>query len=181
MVPKSQQSGEPLKENVEIYLKSRNILDRLKGVDMLKESGNKQRLLELLYSESWHTRERAAQALASFGESVKDDVLPLLQEGYWFVRAASAYIIGEIKDSRALPQLVNKLKERNETVRSESAKAIAKIIKAYPELAGELNPDDRVLLENTLKDLKEFDLLEEVRKARTHAKSKENTLSTQRG
>ena len=180
MVSKPHPGGEPLMEKVELYLKSRDILERLKAIEMLRELGDKQRLISLLYSESWHTREKAAEALATFGDAVKDDILPLLDEGYWFVRAAAAYILGEIGDVRAVPKLLERLQERNESVKGEAAKALAKILHDHPEVQTEIESDLRLLMENILKDLKEFDLLEGIRKARVHGDVKKNSLLSSR-
>ncbi len=148
---------------LEQLLKSKDILERLRAVDMLKERGNKDKLIELLYSNSWHVRERAAQYIPDFGEEVKDTIPPLLDERFWYVRAAAAYVIGELGDERAFAKLRTMLTEKNETVRGEVAKAVAKIIRKRHKFFEELEPEERIALENTLKSLKEFELLEGIR------------------
>ncbi len=153
---------------VEQFLKSKDLLERIKGVELLRERGDKGRLLALLYSDSWHVRERAAQALATFGDLVEDDILPMLHEGYWYVRAAAAFVAGEIESVKAVPELLELLEEKNYTVRNEAARALAKILARHPDLYNEIAPDRRVLLENLLKALKAFDLLEAMRNARAH-------------
>ncbi len=151
------------KGQVEQLLKSKDLLARLKAVELLKEMGDKERLLSLLYSESWHVREKAAQALVQFGNEIKERVRPMLDEGYWYVRAAAAYVVGELADFEALPRLKKMLDETNETVRGEVAKAIAKMIKLNRKVLDELDVDEKLKLENTLKALKEFSLLEVIK------------------
>ena len=148
---------------LEHLLKSKDILERLRAVDMLKERGDKDKLIELLYSNSWHVRERAATYIPEFGDDVKDAIPPLLEERFWYVRAAAAYVIGELGDERAFAKLKTMLSEKNETVRGEAAKAVAKIIKKRPKFFEELEPEERITLENTLKSMKEFELLEAIK------------------
>jgi HEAT repeat protein len=157
--PKRTVKQDPLEQ----LLKSKDILERLRAVDMLKERGNKDKLIELLYSNSWHVRERAALYIPGFGEDVKDAIPPLLEERFWYVRAAAAYVVGELGDERTFAQLRTMLTEKNETVRGEVARAVAKIIRKRHKLFEELEPEERISLENTLKSLKEFELLEGIR------------------
>lgn len=151
------------KKDVDDLLRSKDILKRFAAVDLLKERGDIERLRDLLFNESWHLRERAAQALASFGERVGDLVRPLLDEGYWYVRASAAFVVGEIGDVKSFEKLKELMTERNETVRSEACKAIAKLIIKNASLAEKLSLDERVVLENTLKSIKEFDLLDAIK------------------
>ncbi len=83
----------------------------------------------------------------------------------------AAYVVGEIRSTRAVPTLLKLLHERNYTVRNEAARALAKIFSEHPELYDEVDPEHRVLLENLLKAIKEFDLLEAMRNARAHGSS----------
>jgi len=152
-----------VRDPLEQMLRSKDLAERLKAVQLLAERGDKARLLSLLFSESWHVREKAAQLLISFGEEIKDDLLPLLEEGYWYVRAAVCSIIGEIGDVRALSKLLELLKEPNETVRGKAAIAIAKLVKKDHRLIENIDLNDRLTLENTLKAQKAFDLLEVVK------------------
>ncbi len=166
-----QRSSGESRDIVEQFLKSRDLLDRIKGVELLRERGDKGRLLALLYSDSWHVRERAAQVLATFGDLVENEVLPMLNEGYWYVRAAAAYVVGEIRSTKAVPTLLKLLHEKNYTVRNEAARALAKILTDHPDLYNDIDPEHRVLLENLLKAIKEFELLEAMRSARSHGAS----------
>lgn len=151
------------KDPVEQLLRSKDVSLRMKAVDVLRERKDLPRLVSLLFSESWHVREKAALALASFGTEVGDLVLPLLGEGYWFVRASAAQVIGEIQDERAFDRLKEMLRESNETVRSKAAQALAKILSKKSELLEEIDLEEKILLENTLKAEKAFDLLEAVK------------------
>jgi HEAT repeat protein len=157
--PKRTVKQDPLEQ----LLKSKDIVERLRAVDMLKERGNVEKLIELLHANSWHVRERASQYIAELGDEVKDAIPPLLDEKFWYVRSAAAFVIGELGDERAFAKLRTMLHERNETVRNEVARAVAKIIRKRHKLFEELEPEERISLENTLKSLKEFDLLEGIR------------------
>lgn len=152
------------KDPIEQLLKSKDLLDRLKAIDILEERRDVERLLNLLYSESWHVREKAAKVLSNFGKNIRRRIEPLLDEGYWYVRASAAFILGEIGDEGVFPKLLSLLKERNETVKGEAAKALAKLIKNNRRLLDSLELDDKITLENTLKSLKEFELMEIIKK-----------------
>jgi HEAT repeat protein len=147
------------KDPVEQLLRSKDVSMRLKAVDVLLERRDLPGLVSLLFSESWHVREKAAKALADFGKEVGDLVIPLLNEGYWYVRAAAAQVIGEIADERAFDRLKELLRERNNTVRIKAAIALAKIISQNKERMQEISLEEKILLENTLKAEKAFDLL----------------------
>lgn len=151
------------KDPVEQLLRSKDVSLRMKAVDILAEKRDLPRLVSLLFSESWHVREKAAKALASFGNEVSNLVLPLLNEGYWYVRASAAYIVGEIQEEKSFERLKNMLNENNRTVRAQAAFALAKIVSKKRELADNINLEEKILLENTLKAEKAFDLLEAIK------------------
>ncbi len=151
------------KDEVEELLRARDITKRLSAVDLLLKRGDQDGLINLLRSESWHLREKAAQALVSFGQDIAGKVRPLLDEGYWYVRAVSAFIIGEIGDEQAFDRLREMIKERNETVKARASVALAKLIRKNATLGEKLSLEERVMLENNLKALKEFRLIEDIK------------------
>jgi len=151
------------KDPVEQLLRSKDVSLRMKAVDILAEKRDLPRLVSLLFSESWHVRERAAKALASCGPEVSDLVFPLLDEGYWYVRASAAFIMGELQDDRSFDKLKEMLGESNNTVRAQAAFALAKILSKKRELAENISLEEKILLENTLKAEKAFDLLEAIK------------------
>jgi HEAT repeat protein len=193
-------------QEIEQLLKSSNILERIRAVDILLEKKATEKLLSLLYSESWHLREKAQNALSHYTlKELKDKLLPLLDEKMWYVRAAAIRVLAnlytkelpdqkeevrkhaeptpeplslmyphldkeiEIKEIRkhnryfveAFNLIYPHLKERNEVVRANSAFAIAKIITKDPSLKSQISKDDLAIIENQLRENKEFDLLEE--------------------
>ncbi len=151
------------KDPVEQLLRSKDIALRMKAVDILMEKRDLPKLVSLLFSESWHVREKAAKALASFGKEVSDLVSPLLNEGYWYVRASAAFVVGEIQDLGSFDRLREMLGEINNTVRAQAAFALAKIISKNRELSKKMSLEEKILLENTLKAEKAFDLLEAIK------------------
>ncbi len=151
------------KNEVDELLRSKDLMKRLSAVDLLLKKGDKEKLVELLHSESWHLRERSAQALTTFGSDIADMVRPLLDEGYWYVRAVAAYIVGEIGDEDAFDKLKDMLYEKNETVKSRASVALAKLIRKNVSLLERLSLEDKVRLENNLKSMKEFDLIEHIK------------------
>ncbi len=159
---KSQKSGG---ENlVTKLLSSKNILDRLDAVDILLKEKDKNKLLELIHSESWHLRDKVKRALCQFGKDILPEVRPLLEERFWYVRAAAIYILGEVGEAEDFDRIKSYINSKNRTVRQEASVAIVKLIKKYPSLREKLTQDDIVLLENNLKEFKEFDLLDVVLK-----------------
>ncbi len=159
---KSGVKGKPRNE-VDELLRSKDITKRLSAVDLLLKKGDREKLIELIRSESWHLREKAADALVTYGLEIADSVRPLLDEGYWYVRAVAAYIVGEIGDEKAFDRLKEMLHEKNETVKAKASVALAKLIKKNVSLMDRLSFEERVILENNLKSLKEFDLIEHIK------------------
>ncbi len=157
-------SGKPQELTVEMLLKSRNILDRLQAVQILKEKRDKDKLFELLYSESWHVREKAAEALCEWGSEIEDRTIPLLEEKFWYVRSVAAFILGNVGTEKSVEPLKKHLRERNEPVRIESAKALAKIKLRKPEISELLQEEDLNLVEENLKIARENELLEKFKK-----------------
>ncbi len=145
-------------------LNSRNILDRLDAVDILLKEKNKDKLLELIHSESWHLRDKVKRALCAFGKEILPDIRPLLEERFWYVRSAAIYIIGEVGEAEDFDKIRHYINSKNRTVRQEASVAVVKLIKKYPSLREKLTQDDLVLLENNLKEFKEFDLLDVILK-----------------
>ncbi len=161
MAKSQKSSGDDL---ISKLLSSKNILDRLDAVDILVKEKNKDKLLELIHSESWHLRDKVKKALCVFGKDILNDVRPLLDERFWYVRAAAIYIIGEVGDAEDFDRIKSYINSKNRTVRQEASIATVKLIKKYPSLKEKLTQDDLVLLENNLKEFKEFDLLDVVLK-----------------
>ncbi|HHF53297.1 MAG TPA: HEAT repeat domain-containing protein [candidate division WOR-3 bacterium] len=158
-MPTKDKSRDP----VEQMLKSKNILERMDAVEILQRRGDKEKILELIYSESWHLRQKAQEALISFGESIIEMVRPLLNEKFWYVRSAAINILGEVGDTESFSKIKTFLKEKNETVRNNAALALIKLLKKDDKLKEQLDKDERILTENILKNLKEFELLEVLR------------------
>ncbi len=154
-------SGEDL---ITKLLSSKNILDRLDAVDILAKEKNKDKLLELIHTESWHLRDRVKKALCGFGKDILEDIRPLLEERFWYVRAAALYILGEVGDAEDFDKIKAYIHAKNRTVRQEASIATVKLLKKYPSLREKLTQDDLVLLENNLKEFKEFDLLDVILK-----------------
>ncbi|MDI6850427.1 MAG: hypothetical protein QMD82_00605 [bacterium] len=182
-------------QEVEQLLKSNNLLERFKAVELLKERKNLERLLSLIYLESWHLREKVQEALSQFTlAELKDKLLPLLDEKIWFVRAAAINVLGnlavkelEITESESESPLPNEemfeetkmpkkyeeiveifdlilphLSEKNEVVRASAARAIARILTFIPPLKAKLSGEQNVIIENQLREMKEFDLLHKI-------------------
>ena len=151
------------RDPVDQMLKSKNILERMDAVEILQRRGDKEKILELIYSESWHLRQKAQEALISFGESIIEMVRPLLNEKFWYVRSAAINILGELGDTESFSKIKTFLKEKNETVRNSAALTLIKLLKKDDKLKEQLDKDERILIENILKNLKEFELLEVLR------------------
>lgn len=121
-------------------------------------------LLQVLYMESWYTRERAAAALQSLGPPVEEKVLPLMDEGYWYVRAMAIRVLGEVGSAERFPMILDHLQERNQAVLKETARAVVRMLERFPELKSDLTPAHRQRIEEILTHHKEISLLENTRK-----------------
>jgi HEAT repeat protein len=116
---------------------ARVYIDRMRG----RPSGEAiPKLIELLQDESWYLRERAGDALASFGAEAAPAVEELLRSGLWYTRAAALRVLGKIAAPRSLCLLVDMVTDGNRTIaetaarsligycRSDRALAVAKIL-----------------------------------------------------
>jgi len=121
-------------------------------------------LLNVLRSESWYTREKAAEALIQLGEQVEEKVVPLLEEGYWYTRAMALRILGKVGRPERLSLLLRHLSERNQAVRREAAMAVVAMLERFPELRSELSSTDRQTVERILAEHKEVETLQTFRK-----------------
>jgi len=156
-------AGKPQELSVESLLKSKNILEKLRAVEILKGKRDKEKLFQLLYSESWHVREKAAQALTEWGSEIEERTLPLLEEKFWYVRAVAAYILGNVGTEKSIEPLKRHLTERNEPVRIESARALARIKLRRPEIADLISAEDLKIIEENLKIARDTELLEKLK------------------
>lgn len=117
--------------NVFEDLKSPNIKRRLKAINALGELNTKQSqtaLLKALTDESWHIRNAAAYAIINVGDKIFDDIVKLMQDGVWFVRASAAIVFGELGNLEAIPYLIPYFNDTNATLRSNVREALRKII-----------------------------------------------------
>jgi hypothetical protein len=82
------------------------------------------KLIELLQDESWYLRERAGDALASFGVEAASAVEELLRSGLWYTRAAALRVLGKIAAPRSLCLLVDMVADSNRTIAETAARAL---------------------------------------------------------
>ncbi len=120
-------------------------------------------LLDVLHSESWYTREKAAEALVQLGEQVEEKVVPFLDEGYWYTRAMALRILGKVGRPERLTLLVRHLSERNQAVRREAALAVVALLERFPDIRNELSSTDRQAVERILAEHKEVEALQNFR------------------
>jgi HEAT repeat protein len=188
-MPKEDRSGKGLTEQeIEQLLKSNNLLEKFKAVELLKERKSLDRLLGLIFSESWHLREKVQEALSQFSlNELADKLIPLLDEKIWYVRAAAINILGNLatkelenksaegeaveQEETSLPKgyerigelfdiIIPHLLEKNEVVRAKTAKSVAQICTLVPYLKGKLSSEQHVIVENQLREMKEFEILQ---------------------
>lgn len=186
---KEDRNGKGLTEQeIEQLLKSNNLLEKFKAVELLKERKSLDRLLGLIFSESWHLREKVQEALSQFSlNELADKLIPLLDEKIWYVRAAAINILGNLakkelenksaegeaveQEEASLPKgyerigelfdiITPHLLEKNEVVRAKTAKAVAQICTLVPFLKGKLSSEQHVIVENQLREMKEFEILQ---------------------
>jgi len=100
---------------------ARVYIDRMRG----RPSGEAiPKLIELLQDESWYLRERAGDALASFGVEAAPAVEGLLRGGLWYTRAAALRVLGQIAAPRSLCLLVDLVGNSNRTIADTATRAL---------------------------------------------------------
>jgi hypothetical protein len=93
------------------------------------------RLAEILEDESWYLRERAGSALAGFGIEAAPAVERLLAGGLWYTRAAALRVLGRIAAPPSLLRVIAFLREGNQTIAEEAARAVLMFCRADRALA----------------------------------------------
>ena len=76
------------------------------------------RLIEMFEDDDLVIREAAVSAIVQIGESAIDPLIEALEEDEWTVREQAATALGKLKSSRAVPPLVNVLKDKDGGVRT---------------------------------------------------------------
>ncbi|MEM3071817.1 MAG: HEAT repeat domain-containing protein, partial [Candidatus Anstonellales archaeon] len=87
-------------------------------------------LIDALKDEKWYVRGGAAIALGKIGvnEEQLKEITRMLEEGKtWEERNGAAIALGKIGDARAVPALIDALKDKNENVRENAAEALGEI------------------------------------------------------
>ena len=156
-------SESSLTQALKDQLRSRDLKERFAAIEELARLGLVEELLDVLHSESWYTREKAAEALIQLGEQVEEKTVPFLEEGYWYTRAMALRILGKVGKPERLPLLVRHLSERNQAVRREAAMAVVAMLERFPELRAELSSTDRQTVERILTEHKEVEALQSLR------------------
>lgn len=93
------------------------------------------KLIELMQDESWYLRERAGDALASFGEEASPAVEELLRGGLWYTRAAALRVLGKIAAPRSLRFLLDMVSNPNRTIAESAARALIGYCRSNRSLA----------------------------------------------
>ncbi|MFQ5794346.1 MAG: HEAT repeat domain-containing protein [Candidatus Bipolaricaulia bacterium] len=84
-------------------------------------------LIEALRDEDKRMREQAARALIEIGSDATPDLIKTLRDENWRVRHNATWVLGEIRDSRAVPALTKMLEDKEPSVRRAADKALKKI------------------------------------------------------
>jgi len=114
--------------------------DKELPMDMEKAELEKLRAIILNKPGNIHPidREEAVWKLKAYKEKAVPILLEALTDNYWVVRASAASLLGEIKDPKTVPALINAFKDKN--IRRNVAEALGKIKdqSAVPALIGGL-------------------------------------------
>lgn len=93
------------------------------------------KLIELLRDESWYLRERAGEAVASFGFDAAPPVEEVVRTGLWFTKAAALRVLGQIAAPRSLSLLLEYVDDTNRTIAEASVSALIGFCKRDRALA----------------------------------------------
>ncbi|MEM4360061.1 MAG: HEAT repeat domain-containing protein, partial [Candidatus Bilamarchaeaceae archaeon] len=89
-------------------------------------------LIDALKDWNWKVRREAAEALGKIGvnEEQLKEITRMLKKGKtWEERNGAAIALGKIGDARAVPALIDALKDEDWNVRKRAAEALEKIAK----------------------------------------------------
>jgi HEAT repeat protein len=100
---------------------SRQYIDELRG-QPAEEAIPK--LVAQLGNESWYLRERAGEALASFGHAAAPAAERLLDSGLWYTRAAALRVLGSVAAPSALVAVIDFLADKNRAIAEEAARSL---------------------------------------------------------
>jgi len=93
-------------------------------------------LITALKDEYWSVRKSAAEAIGRIGVNDEqfETIVRKLKEGEtWWEREGAAMTLGELKNVKAVPDLIATLKDEDWRVRWGAAEAIGKIVEKHPE------------------------------------------------
>jgi HEAT repeat protein len=113
-------------------------------------------LIEALVSGNMFVREKAAEALGKIGKPAVPALIRLLNDELERDRWHSAVVLGEIKDTRAVPALIEAAKGNDFEVKRAAVSALGKIrhCSAVPVLIDELSAEeDEMVMINASKAL----------------------------
>jgi HEAT repeat protein len=82
------------------------------------------RLAAMLADESWYLRQRAGEALATYGLAAAPALENLLQSGLWYTRAAALRVLGAIAAPSCLAAIVGFLEDSNRAIGEEAARSL---------------------------------------------------------
>lgn len=93
------------------------------------------KLIELLRDESWYLRERAGEAIASFGFEAAPAVEEVVRSGLWYTKAAALRVLGQIAAPQSLSVLMEFVDDTNRTIAEASIDALIGFCKRDRALA----------------------------------------------
>ncbi len=92
-----------------------------------RPASKKTYLLTAIEDPAWSVREVAVKALIKMGAAVEDDLIQVLNSPSPLLRWEAVRILGKIRSGKAMPQLIQCLKDKDWMVRNEAAVALVKI------------------------------------------------------
>ncbi len=105
------------------------------------------RMLELLDCKNRDVSHWAAEVISRFGNYLEDDLIQILENGNYDQRFYASKILGRIKSEKAIPWLINGLKDEYWTVRKNAAFSLGELKskEAIPALVRSLKDEDEDL------------------------------------
>ncbi|MCK4412430.1 MAG: HEAT repeat domain-containing protein [Candidatus Eisenbacteria sp.] len=100
---------------------SRQYIDQLRGREPQEAIP---KLVAELGNESWYLRERAGEALASFGRAAAPATERVLTSGLWYTRAAALRVLGAVAAPSSLVPVIDFLSDRNRAIGEEAARSL---------------------------------------------------------
>ncbi len=117
------------------------IIRTIEEIKKLEEKREPEKILPYLSHPSFLVRERAAKAISKTGKHLREKIVEILENGFWYEKAATLEILGEWANEKDINLFVRFLNDKNSLIREKAALSLFSTIKRLPALPQDFNPN----------------------------------------